>query len=72
MKAYIIDLYGSQKAFAEALGVDRKTVYRWINVNTWPMAKYVDQIVKTSEATKEEVLLEILWNEDAKYTSIYE
>tara|TARA_R110000822_G_scaffold106754_8_gene235136 strand:+ start:1001 stop:1216 length:216 start_codon:yes stop_codon:yes gene_type:complete len=67
MKSYIVKLYGSQQACAEALGVDRKTVYRWINVNTWPMAKYVDQIVKTSEATEEEVLLEILWNEDFIY-----
>ena len=72
MKHYIVKLYGSQKACAEALGVDRKTVYRWININTWPMVKYVDQIVETSEAVKEEVLFEILFNEDDKYTSIYE
>jgi hypothetical protein len=69
IKKYIIDLYGSQGACAEALGVDRKTVYRWIYINAWPMLKYVDKIVETSKTTKNDIMLEILFNEDDKYLS---
>lgn len=72
LKDFIIELYGSQEACAEALGVNRKTVYRWIYINAWPMLKYVDKIVETSGANETDIMLEILFNEGDKYLSIYD
>lgn len=60
MKAFIIELYGSQKACAKALGVNRKTLYRWIYKSPWPMLKYTDKIAETSKASKMQVIEHIL------------
>ncbi len=65
MKAFIIDLYGSQKACAKALGVNRKTVYRWIYKSPWPMIKYADKIANTAGVSKIELIDKIL-NSDGK------
>ena len=64
LKDYIKKLYGSQKACADALGVDRRTVYRWINENPKRMIKYVDAIVKTSDTTKIQIIGEILYHDE--------
>jgi|TARA_R100000479_G_C6194566_1_gene132437 DNA invertase Pin-like site-specific DNA recombinase len=64
LKDYIKKLYGSQQACANALGVDRRTVYRWINENPKRMIKYVDTIVKTSDTTKIQIIGEILYHDE--------
>jgi DNA invertase Pin-like site-specific DNA recombinase len=64
LKDYIKKLYGSQKACADALGVDRRTVHRWINENPKRMIKYVDTIVKTSDTTKIQIIGEILYHDE--------
>ena len=71
MKRYILELYGSQQKCADALGVDRKTVYRWINENPWPMVRHAKKILETSNTTKEELMIEILLNEDDKHLARY-
>ena len=66
MTEYILRIYGTQKNCAEALGVNRKTVYRWLNENSTPMLKYTEQIVRTADTTRLELIGEILFNEDEK------
>lgn len=66
MKDYILRKYGTRKNCANSLGVDVRTVYRWININAMPMLKHVDKIVQTSDTTKLELIGEILFNEEEK------
>jgi hypothetical protein len=66
MKDYILRKYGTRQNCAKSLGVDVRTVYRWININAMPMLKHVDKIVKTSDTTRVELIGEILSNEEEK------
>tara|TARA_R110000822_G_scaffold3661_1_gene15793 strand:- start:772 stop:975 length:204 start_codon:yes stop_codon:yes gene_type:complete len=66
MKDYILRKYGTRKNCANSLGVDVRTVYRWININAMPMLKHVDKIVQTSDTTRVELIGEILFNEEEK------
>jgi DNA-binding XRE family transcriptional regulator len=64
LQKYIRRVYGNQQNCADALGVDRKTVYRWIHDNPNPMLKYADKIVKTGDTTKLELIGEILFRDE--------
>jgi|TARA_R110000744_G_scaffold11275_1_gene34350 hypothetical protein len=66
MKDYILRKYGTRKNCANSLGVDVRTVYRWININAMPMLKHADKIVQTSDTTRVELIGEILFNEEEK------
>ena len=66
MKDYILRKYGTRKNCANSLGVDVRTVYRWININAMPMLKHADKIVQTSDTTRVELIAEILFNEEEK------
>jgi hypothetical protein len=66
MKDYILRKYGTRKNCAQSLGVDVRTVYRWININAMPMLKHADKIVQTSDTTRVELIGEILFNEEEK------
>jgi len=64
LQKYIKRVYGSQQNCADALGVNRKTVYRWLHDNPSPMLKYADKIVKTADTTKLELIGEILFRDE--------
>ena len=64
IQEYIRRVYGTQQKCADALGVDRKTVYRWINDNATPMLKYADKIVDTADTTKLELIGEVLYRDE--------
>ncbi len=64
IQEYIRRVYGTQQKCADALGVDRKTVYRWINDNPTPMLKYADKIVSTADTTKLELIGEVLYRDE--------
>ena len=64
LKEYIIKLYGSQQACADALGVDRRTVHRWIYEDPKRMIRYADSIVKTADTTKIQLIGEILYQDE--------
>ena len=66
MKDYILGKYGTRKNCAKSLGVDVRTVYRWINISAMPMLKHADKIVQTSDTTRVELIGEILFNEEQK------
>ena len=66
MKDYILRKYGTRKNCSTSLGVDVRTVYRWININAMPMLKHADKIVQTSDTTRVELIGEILFNEEEK------
>ncbi len=64
LKEYIKKLYGTQQACANALGVDRRTVHRWINEEPKRMIRYADTIVKTADTTKIQLIGEILYQDE--------
>ena len=64
LKEYIQKLYGTQQACADALGVDRRTVHRWIYEDPKRMIRYADAIVKTSDTTKIQLIGEILYQDE--------
>lgn len=66
MKDYILRKYGTRQNFADSVGVDVRTVYRWINISAMPMLKHADKIVQTSDTTRPELIGEILFNEEQK------
>ena len=66
MKDYILRKYGTRKNCADSVGVDVRTVYRWINISAMPMLKHADKIVQTSDTTRVELIGEILFNEEQK------
>tara|TARA_R100000541_G_scaffold16870_1_gene26532 strand:- start:2367 stop:2573 length:207 start_codon:yes stop_codon:yes gene_type:complete len=66
MKDYILRKYGTRQNFADSVGVDVRTVYRWINISAMPMLKHADKIVQTSDTTRLELIGEILFNEEQK------
>jgi len=66
MKDYILRKYGTRQNCADSVGVDVRTVYRWININAMPMLKHADKIVQTSDTTRLELIGEILFNEEQK------
>jgi len=64
LKEYIKTLYGSQQACADALGVDRRTVHRWIYEEPKRMIRYADVVVKTADTTKIQLIGEILYQDE--------
>ena len=64
LKEYIQKLYGSQQACADALGVDRRTVHRWIYEEPKRMIRYADKIAKTADTTKIQLIGEILYQDE--------
>ncbi len=66
MKDYILRKYGTRQNFADSVGVDVRTVYRWINISAMPMLKHADKIVQTCDTTRLELIGEILFFEDQK------
>ena len=64
LKEYIIKLYGTQQACADALGVDRRTIHRWIYEEPKRMIRYADKIVKTADTTKIQLIGEILYQDE--------
>ena len=61
LKDYIVTLYGSHKACHESLGVNRSTLYRWLNNEPRRMLKYCDKIAKQTDTTKLQLEGEILY-----------
>jgi len=66
MKDYILRKYGTRQNCADSVGVDVRTVYRWINISAMPMLKHADIIVQTADTTRLELIGEILFNEEQK------
>lgn len=64
LKKYIVTLYGSNKACYEALGVNRSTLYRWVNQDPMRMLKYCDKIAKQTDTTKLQLEGEILYQDE--------
>jgi len=64
LKQYINSLYGSQQNCANALGVDRRTVHRWIYEEPKRMIRYADKIAKTADTTKIQLIGEILYQDE--------
>ena len=64
IQKYIRRVYGTQQKCADALGVDVRTVYNWININSMPMLKHADKIVETADTTKLELVGEILFRDE--------
>lgn len=50
-------MYPTQKAFAEACGVDRQTYNRWENGTYWPSAKMLPIIASALGCTIEDLFL---------------
>ena len=61
LKDYIVTLYGSHKACHESLGVNRSTLYRWLNNEPRRMLRYCDKIAKQTDTTKLQLEGEILY-----------
>ena len=61
LKDYIVNLYGSHKAWHEALEVNRSTLYRWLNNEPRRMLRYCDRIAKQTDTTKLQLEGEILY-----------
>ena len=64
LKEHIHRVYGSQQACADELGVDRRTVCRWIYEDPRRMIRYADAVAKTANTTKLELIGEILYQEE--------
>ena len=64
LKDYIVNLYGSHKACHESLGVNRSTLYRWLNNEPRRMLKYCDKIAKQTDTTKLQLEGEILYQDE--------
>ena len=64
LKEYIQKIYGSQQACADALGVARRTVHRWIYEEPKRMIRYADKIAKTADTTKIQLIGEILYQDE--------
>ena len=64
LKKYIKRLYGTQKNCADKLGVNRRTVCRWIYDDPKPMLRYADSVVKTCDTTKLEFIGEVLYHNE--------
>jgi hypothetical protein len=57
-------LYGSHKACHESLGVNRSTLYRWLNNDPRRMLRYCDRIAKQTDTTKLQLEGEILFHDE--------
>ncbi len=64
LKKYILRLYGSHKACSESLGVNRSTLYRWLNNEPRRMLRYCDRIAKQTDTTKLQLEGEILFHDE--------
>ena len=64
LKDYIVTLYGSHNACHESLGVNRSTLYRWLNNEPRRMLKYCDKIAKQTDTTKLQLEGEILYQDE--------
>jgi predicted site-specific integrase-resolvase len=60
----MLRLYGTNKACYESLGVNRSTLYRWINQDPMRMLKYCDKIAKQTDTTKLQLEGEILYQDE--------
>lgn len=63
MKEYIKELYGTQKACADELGVTTATIQNWINKNPRGMLLHCPEIVKAKNTTLTQLVSEVLFRE---------
>lgn len=63
MKAYIKELYGTQKACADELGVTTATIQNWIKKNPRGMLVHSPEIVRRKNTTFTELVSEVLFRE---------
>jgi hypothetical protein len=64
LKKYMLRLYGTNKACYESLGVNRSTLYRWLNQDPMRMLRYCDKIAKQTDTTKLQLEGEILYHDE--------
>ena len=63
MKSYLKNLYGSQKACAEELGVTRATVQNWIKKNPRGILRHAPEIIRYKNTTFTQLMGEVMFRE---------
>lgn len=63
MKSYLKNLYGSQKACAEELGVTTATVQNWIKKNPRGILRHAPEIIRYKNTTFTQLMGEVMFRE---------
>lgn len=61
---FIVKLYGSRKAAADALGVSDRTINNWVNQNPRGLLKHGPEIIATKNITWTQLAGEVLYQEE--------